>query len=808
MMREFITGILGDTSGNAVMATASTKNEAGKLVVDRQEWFAYPDQLDDMVAYAERRRHGHNRNVYLSPLLYGDEVPKDKKGQPKPTDAKGKPQFSRSTDNAIIASVIYMDSDLCPPEAFRLPPSRHVDTSPGHGHDYWMLDEPVAAHRAAEIAHRITTAHKDDGCDPSGWAANKYLRMPTVNTKDSVEEPYEITWSETGAVYSIEDFELAYPTMEEEAKNKAEVMAYGGYVDDEEVPALADLPDHEELLQQIPQSERRLNDLIFKKPMVGDKGWRSEQRFGLLLDLFRFGFVIDEVVSIAWHSPAASKWRTDQRGVDGLWWEARKALAQVTYERGQGAAAEAADELRAVKAHVKPIVLVTADERLSATTAISWLDEYVAWCESRFTISNRPYHKMMGWIALATIFSPTAYAPKPSGRMHLNLFGSGIGASSTGKTDALRCMWDVLNAYYPSDSPDIGGNHSENALIERLLAREGKASLTWTDEADGMLATWKKADWSAGVQATITKVYDGFVPQLSRVGKQELQKSNARAYVSSLMIGTPEGMFRVLDRGMFRTGFLARQFWTIGEDQPVTRDSMRTVQQSMEEIHEEDPRPKLWAGRFTRTITMLRGNLPAGQKLIPMLFTDEALQRFDEAKWAIHLHFLGREEQDIFTTSVRRLADIMWKAAALLALAGGSRWITTAHVTQMLLHTEEWVYALETVAGRISTSAFSRACDEIEQYIAGHDKQIVDAAKVYKFRSTDPVRVTDEYLTALQRQGRVTELSTRAGERKYQITGAPSSTATSTTTAAPAAAKTTTGTPSVARDEEFDDNPF
>lgn len=804
MMREFIEGILGDTSGNAVMATASGKNEAGKLVVDSQAWFAYPEELDLMVAFAEEPRKGHRQNVYLSPLIYGDEVPTDKRtGKPKPKDYRGRKQFSRSTENAIAAAVIYMDSDLCPPEAFRLPPTIHVNTSVGHGHDYWRLDESIPAARAAEIAHRITTAHEADGCDPSGWSANKFLRMPTVNTKGSVTEPYVITWADAGEVYSVEDLELAYPSFEQEDANRKEVAAYGGVVEEGEVPPLEDLPDHVELLQRIPQSERRLNDLIFKKPQTGESGWRSEQRYGLLLDLIRFGFTLEEVTSIAWHSPATSKWREDPRGVDGLWYEVRKAHAQVNYERGVGAAAQAADELRTVKAHVKPIVLVTADERLSAASTVSWLDEYVAWAESRFTISNRPYHKMMGWMALSTVFAATAYAPKKSGRMHLNLYGSGIGPSSSGKTDALRCYWDVVNAAFPTDSPDIGGNHSENALIERLLGREGKVSVTWTDEADGMLAAWKKADWSAGVQSTVTKVYDGFVPQLSRVGKTDLQKTNARAYVNSIMIGTPEGMFRVLDRGMFRTGFLARQFWTIGDEQPITRESMRTMQQSMEEIHEEDPRPKMWADRFQRTITMLRGNLPAGQKLIPLLFTKEALERFDEAKWAIHMHFLHHEEQDIFTTSVRRLADIMWKACALYALSEGSRWITEAHVTATLVHVEEWVYALETVAGRISTSAFSRACDEIEQFVASHDKQKVDAARIYKLRATEPVRVVDDYLNSLIRQGRITELVSSTSARSYQITGAP---ATPPATVEKPTPKTNDAVS--VREEEDDEYPF
>src|SRR5690606_17272039 len=152
------------------------------------------------------------------------------------------------------------------------------------GHDYWMLDEPIPAAEAAEIAHRITTAHEADGCDPSGWSANKFLRMPTVNTKDP-ENVWEITWEETGEVYTVHEMRIAYPDPAEAMHTEAQIReAY----EDDEIPDVADLPDHLEVLNRIPQSERRLNDLIYKKPLAGEAGWRSEQRYALLLDLLRF----------------------------------------------------------------------------------------------------------------------------------------------------------------------------------------------------------------------------------------------------------------------------------------------------------------------------------------------------------------------------------------------------------------------------------------------------------------------------------------------------------------------------------------
>jgi hypothetical protein len=172
-MRDFITTVLGDQQGNAFISRASGKTANGKLNVNIHKTFLYPEQLDDMVAYAEQYA---GEDVYLSPLLYGGK-----------TNDKG--NIARTPENALSSQTIYMDSDLCTPEKFRMEPSIHVVTSRGRGHDYWLLDEPVPAQRAAEIAHKIATAHKDDGCDSSGWSANKVLRLPnTVNTSHGFPE--------------------------------------------------------------------------------------------------------------------------------------------------------------------------------------------------------------------------------------------------------------------------------------------------------------------------------------------------------------------------------------------------------------------------------------------------------------------------------------------------------------------------------------------------------------------------------------------------------------------------------------------
>ena len=276
-MKEFIEKVLGTASGNAFVSRASGKTANGKLNINIHNTFKYPAQLQEMIAYGEQYA---SEDVYLSPLLYGDK--KNDRGN-----------IARTPENALTSQTIYMDSDLCVPEKFRIMPSIHVVTSRGRGHDYWILDKPVDAKRAAEIAHKITTAHREDGCDPSGWSANKVLRLPnTVNTGHGFPESVLAEISET--VYTIEEMENAY-----EHIDVYERPVMGRVADGVEVVMPSDLPEYNEALNKLPAS---VLELALQEPDVGPEGNRSEMRYRLLCELFRLGDLIthDEVLTVAW----------------------------------------------------------------------------------------------------------------------------------------------------------------------------------------------------------------------------------------------------------------------------------------------------------------------------------------------------------------------------------------------------------------------------------------------------------------------------------------------------------------------------
>ena len=485
----FIETILGESSGYAFVSRASGKTSAGKLNINIHQTYKYPEQLDEMVAYAEKYQH---EDVYLSPLLYGDK--KNDKGN-----------IARTPENALTSNTVYMDSDLCTPDKFRLKPSVHVVTSEGRGHDYWVLDSPVDAKRAAEVAHRITTAHKDEGCDPSGWSANKVLRMAgTVNTGHGF--PEAVIPEYTGEIYSIEDLENAYSDVD-----IYERPIMGRVSQAVEVVMPEDLPDYAEALQKLPQN---VLELALAEPEVGVDGYRSEARYRLLCDLFRMGEVLtyEEVLSIAWHAPACRKWsQEDVRGINGLMMEANKAQAEIMWEMGQGL--EPPEE----KTEQEGISLLSDEERSYLSEQTCWIDKYVMWTHHKLAKQNSPYDRINAWIILSAAFSDCAFIPRKNGPEGLNLYTMTLGETTTGKSQSLKLMRSVLNEVFMEDKGyDLGGNASPNALGEKLIERDGKVSLFNKDEAHGLFKQWSTQDWTTGMMEDLALETWGRVMELKK----------------------------------------------------------------------------------------------------------------------------------------------------------------------------------------------------------------------------------------------------------------------------------------------------
>lgn len=734
-MRDFITTILGEQQGNAFISRASGKTSAGKLNVNIHQTFKYPEQLDEMIKYADRYA---NEDVYISPILYGNK-----------RNDKGK--VARTPENALTSQTIYMDSDLCGPDKFRLRPSVHVVTSAGRGHDYWVLDAPVEAKVAAEIAHRITTAHKDDGCDPSGWSANKVLRMPgTVNTGHGF--PEAVVAEYTGELYSVDDIDNAYADVV-----TVDRPVMGRVSNTVEVVQPEDLPDYAEALNKLPQ---KVLDLALAEPKAGDTGFRSEMRYKLLCELFRLGDVLtfDEVLTIAWHSPAARKWsQEDARGINGLMMEANKAFSEIMWEAGQGLEPPEDTTDKGV------VSLLSTDERDIVANTKTWVDRYMDWSKNKLSKQNAPYDRMNAWTILSASFSDCAFIPRKNGPEGLNLYTLTLGETTTGKSQSLKLMRTVLDEVFRDDRGyNLGGNASPNALGEKLLERDGKVSMFSKDEAHGLFKQWSTQDWTTGMMEDLALLYDGTVPPMLRMGKKELDKGAKTHFIMHLM-GTPDEITRSLNREMFKSGFLARFIWAIGEPRTLTKEAVTEEDSDGSEIKLGfEPMARQWAAEFGEVKRKMRVDLSSTH--VPIGITEDGAKRMTQVKWDLaHLVKKSDTNWDIINPSLVRLGVTIRKCASLLALSDGRDKTEEYDVLCAINYAEEWVKNLMIVASQISASDFERNCDEVENFVRERDGRVKLEFVNRRFKAWR-VRDLQEAIGALCSQGRIKEQSEAGGK--------------------------------------------
>jgi len=721
--------VLGDLSGYAFVSRASGKTANGKLNVNIHNAFKYPDQLKEMVNYAEQYA---SEDVYLSPLLYGDR--RNDKGN-----------IARTPENALSSRTIYMDSDLCTPDKFRLPPSIHVVTSRGRGHDYWLLNEPVEAKRAAEVAHKITTAHKDHGCDPSGWSANKVLRLPdTVNTSHGFPESVVAEYS--GVIYDINDIEGAYDdvqTLERPILGRETSV---------QVATPKELPDYADALAKLPQDA--LN-LALAEPKVGSDGNRSESRYRLLCELFRLEGTIsqEEILSIAWNAPASRKWsQEDPRGINGLVAEASKAYSEVQWEKGRGLEPP---ELDTTEGNID---LLDADEREALLHHQTWVDQYVDWTQRKLAKQNPPYDRINAWTILSCAFADMAFIPRKSGPEGLNLYTMTLGETTTGKSQALKLMRTVLDEVFSEDPGyNLGGNASPNALGEKLIERDGKVSLFNKDEAHGLFKQWATQDWTSGMMEDLALLYDGVVPPMLRVGKKEMAKPAKTQFIMHLM-GTPEEIARSLNRDMFKSGFLARFMWTIGEPRTLTKDAVIEEDSDGTEIRLGfEPMARQWAAEFSEIKRQLRSEVSSGK--ISVGITKQAADRMTRVKWKlVNLVKKSDPNWDIINPSLVRMGITIRKCATLLAVSDGRKETELIDVLKATEAAEEWVKNLMIVARKINASDFERACDEVEGFVRSKDDKVKLEFVNRRFKAWR-VRDLQEAVSALASQGRIKEVS-------------------------------------------------
>lgn len=695
MQREFLESILPDKT-----VTIWRRGSYGpKAPIDIQKWYHAPEDFEQIVS--DVKQHSEF-DVYVSPASYKAE--------------------SRALENVDRVRTLWLDADTCELDNLRIEPTWKVTSSPGRWQAWWVLTEEVSATEAAYIVKKISYAHRHQGADVSSWAANKLMRIPgSVNSNHGF--PVQVKAETTGHVYTLSEIAEAYADVE------VSRPATRHRSEESNVEQPTDLPDYMTALAKLPQKLLKLATAI-PKPDAN----RSDLRYKLLCDLFRHDDLsYDEVLSIAWGAPASKKWSAeDPRGINGLKFEADKAVAEVSYEREKTEATPR--PLEATSSVGKAVKLLAPAERKQAHEKPNFIETYVDWANQKSNVNNTPYDVVNAWQFLSLIYGWKFYIPYENGDQFLNLYTVTLGQTTSGKSQSKKRLMKACNLFFKDDlSYNLGGNMSPEALASKLLDREDMASFINKDEVHGWLKSLvdPRGGYTTGLVEEFAELYDGWLPPVLRKSLKADSGKSAKVCVSMHLMGTPEEVIKVLTREMFKSGFLARFIWAVGNPRNVTQASVESkLREGPRAIEDSDEVLEQWI-RNAHAMTDGR-TLPIEMKRV--------VKRLDLAAWKlVQLVPETDANYDILNPALTRLGDTMKKCAALIALADGTEVVEMSHALVAIEHAETWAENLLTIGAQISASEFEQACDEIEKFVESRPGKRVSGPTLFnRFKARNP----------------------------------------------------------------------
>lgn len=698
---EFLTAVYGEGQGWADIVTLEPDTHLPSSEMLRD----YPKDLGYLAKYCGLRA---DEDVYLSVALFSA-------------------QHRTKDDSDAIASAVWCDADTCSPEKFRVEPSISVETSPGRWHCWWVLEGPVSASEASEVSQRIAYAHRDEGADV-GWQVSKILRVPgTTNTK--YEEPFKVTASYTGALYSLAELRDHYPA----TGLSSEVVVLSG-----EAPELLSTSELIDLEDRVVRGTQWEN--LYVDSPGQDTDW-SDRLFRLQFDLFRAGCTPQEVFSLS-KNAACNKFDRDNRPDSELW---------KTVQNAHRKYVSSLEGMTVSTGAPKVIVpdFLTEEERASLPE--TFIDRYVKWVAKR-TDSAETYQRSLAYMLLSCVFGERAYLPESYGPQNLNLFLILAGDTTrTRKSTAHRLFLRALRLFethfLKGDMVDIGSDTTKEGLGKLLAPRDGMVSLFQTDEIVGSFTEWYGKNYQVGVIQYLTSLYDGDVPVVIRAAKDAGQSKRARTVFNLLGVGIREDIAKVLSKDDFKSGFLARMLWCVADPPPRVKGSddwPDTIEMAKDEsdiarlVHDLGKR----AEKFDRSMR------------VPVTVNDEALVRYNYWTETVRRHSETFDDGTL-EAAVGRFFHSTRRAAALLALYDGSQTIGLRHLLPAIAQAELWYADLLRMYNEVSASGFERLLNEVEHFILlGTEGARQDSSVRRKFANLRPQEIND-VLASLKAQGRI-----------------------------------------------------
>jgi len=736
---EFFDLLFGDLDGWAVVCSFPGGFFSPKAGPTDQEWFAWPEERAQMIAYVLQRT---DNDLYTVPTLYR---------------TKG----SRKAANAHLGRTVYADADSAPPEAFKLKPTAVVATSTGRTQCYWVVDDCRDPDLLSQYGRALAHMHRNDGCDTGGWDIGQLLRIPgTTNNKPDLVAPFrvEVVEHTSGLVYTSSVFSKVYdPNSVKSAAVQLDV----------EMPDESRLPTFEEARGVLVGSYEllRLVDEAVVKGEKGGAGDRSARMWALLSNLSRMGVDPGTAFVLA-RNAGCNKYRQDGRPEEELWAEVMRAYGDPDNQPVVSDADAAkldrtiARENRArqpvaaaVQTTLLPAHFLSKEERPQVPYD-TFVDRYQAWGSTR-TDAAPQYLRAAALTCMSAVYGDFGKPPTKYDSGGLNLWFLILGGTTRSRKSTVRGMMVYTLDALSNDGfvYDIGSNATAEGLMNELAERPGWTSVFHRDEVHGLLYEVGAKNYMAGFKEALTELYDGRVHGKLRATGTVKKTASTRTVFIMLMAGVTEHVTKALTAADFASGFLARFVFIHADPPPRTRES-EWMEQEEETVAAggdtvfESLVDELLLGRSFWSVQTTRGaQLKIG-------FDDIAWKRLNEFIWEAGNAAEEHELREVLQPTVDRMTKSVMKTAILLAMHESELTVSLRHVLKAVSLAEEWYGHLVTVATKIRQSYWLRRQDDLMDIIEEYGGQVSWSKAYARMRRDLRPREFGEVVDALVMAGK------------------------------------------------------
>ena len=544
----------------------------------------------------------------------------------------------------------------------------------------------------------------------------------------------------------------------------------------DDIPTLIPLFKAQERMPEFDSTGRQFLDLTISQPTSDTLPARWNRVHTILLESFRADLDMSHAMTFACTSVAAEPIMSEADGRLRVFREAQRAHKEVEAERETGALT-VVEEYMPQEYDSDPVLLLADDEReMLETEEFRWFGcDYLEWAKASDPLANLAYHRIDMWIALSTIFGGVAQITADGRRpLGVNLWAITIGPSSSGKSEALSLMEDLIDACWPDDdTPNIGADATTEALHDALILRDGKPSIMAVDEAHRLLGELAGGKSFRGDLITsMTEFFDGKVRASQRSSKKEISGKRASTSFGLLLQGTPDRMRSVLPIDLWTRGFLPRALFVIGEKGQIPEGAL-DVQFGVAKGDRARAKTLLqWAAdlkEYKRKVNNRFGQTNADGRVIPfeMQVAPEAQARFNIAMRKMRAILASKPNQDALEPYANRIPTHLAKMMSLVALSQGRGRVEERDVLIALADLEIFITAGVEVSKMSVDSEFSREVDELEQMIAKEQGRM-ETAVIYR-RMKRPSFEVDKLISQLSAERRVRRAQAPTGENVVEI---------------------------------------